>query len=900
MDTKFVGRKNELTLLNDSLNHSIRGNGQVQFVAGEAGSGKTALLSMFVERALDQHPDLVVGIGTCSSHSGISDPFLPFREILAMFTGDVERDLGRKIQSSKNKNRLKDFLKVSGQAIVELGPDLLDIFVPGSGIITRAGTFLAGKAGWLKGLEVIEKKKKASPAQAPIDPSKIIEQYSNVIKSMAEKQPLMIAIDDLQWADPSSVDLLFHLARQIGESRVLMIGTYRPEEIAIGRGDVSHPIARVLGDLKRYFGDIVLDLDQSDTERRNFVWQLVDTFPNRLEEDFREELLHHTNGHALFTVELLREMRERGDIQKDDDGLWFLPRTIAWNDLPTQIEGVIETRIGRLDPSDLEVLQIGCVEGELFTGEVIAAVLNADPGDLIRRLSAVHIRKHDLISAESIGRIDSHRISRYQFRHVLFQKYLYSILEEAERSYLHEDIGIALEKLYGDRVPEIAVQLSHHFFNSGNHRKAVDYLLMSGNQAHAASAYREAIEAYSQGLKLLEGLAEDEDQRLKALMLHLALGNTFLATKGPADEEVQENFNKAVEISKIVKDGHQSFMAIRGLSYHKKMRGDFEASRAFEEQMLGMAENLGDPVLLIEAHRLIAENMMRPGSFEAARKEYEEAASYYDPAVHLKYIGFFGYDPGIIIQSQLAYITWSLGYPDQAVSLGQEALRLARELDHPLSHAVALDTVAALYHQLRDTDNCQDIAQQCVELSSEYGFLMWEARGNMRRGWALAMSGQVEEGIQIIEERLKAFRMLGMNISMPCMWALLAESQLVATQYQECLSSIDDAIGAIEQFQERYCEVEIHRIKGDCLVQLGNTTEAETCYRQALEVAMSQNAKSLELRARLQLVKLLITTGHPEEELLHLDRLFQWFQEGFNTTDLLECKELLENQRKDE
>lgn len=893
MDTTFVGRKNELTLLNKILARSIQGNGQVRFIAGEAGAGKTALISKFVESALDLYPDLVVGIGTCNSHAGISDPFLPFREILAMFTGDVERELGRRIQSSKNETRLKDFLKVSGQAIVELGPDLLDIFVPGAGIITRAGTFLAGKAGWLKGLELIEKKKRASPAQPALDPARIIEQYSSVVKSMAEKQPLIIALDDLQWADQSSLNLLFHLIRQIEQSRVLILGAYRPEEVTIGRGDLGHPLVQIVGDLKRYYGDILLDLDQSGDERKDFVWQIIDSQPNRLGDKFRQELLHHTSGHALFTVELLKEMREQGAIQQDDNGLWYQPEVITWDDLPSQIEGVIETRISRLDPTDREILQIGSVEGELFTGEVIAKVVNVDPSELIRRISSIHIRKHDLISTEGTIQIDSHRISRYQFRHMLFQKYLYSMLEDSERSYIHEDIGNALEELYGNQADKIAVQLARHFNLSGNHKRAIGYLLIAGNQAHAASAYQEATQAFEMGFQLLEKSKEDETMRLTALMLHLALGNTLLATLSPADDQVQDHFNKAVDLSKTIQDGHQSYMAIRGLSYHKKMRGDFEASKAFEKQMLNMAENLQDPILLMESHRLIAENLMRPGAFEAARIQYEKAASYYDPAEHPKYVGLFGYDPGIIVQAQLAYITWSLGYPDQAVSLGQRSLELARELDHPLSYAAALDTVAALYHQLRYPQKCQEIAHQCIELSAEYGFLMWEARGNMRRGWALSMLNQEDRGIQIIKRGLNTFRMLGMNVSLPCMLAILAEAHYISGDYRECLSSVEDALGAIEQFQERYCEVEIHRIKGDCLAKLGKRLEAEASYRQAIEVATSQNAISLELRARLNLVKLLLATSHPEEEMNNLKQLINWFQEGFNTIDLLECQRLL-------
>ena len=890
----FVAREGELAHLDNLLKLSIQDRGQVCFIAGEAGAGKTTLLSSFASRALSQNPDLVVAMGTCSSHTGISDPYLPFREILALLTGDVEGELGQRIPSSENATRLKNFLRISGQAIVELGPDLLDIFVPGSGIITRAGAFLADKVGWLKNLEVIEKQKKASPTKPQKDPSRIVEQYSVVIKVMATNRPLIIAIDDLQWADPSSLDLLFQLARQIENSRVLLLGTFRPEEIAIGRGDGSHPFTSVLGDLKRYYGDIVLDLDQSETERRDFVWALVDAEPNRLDDHFREKLLHHTSGHALFTVELLREMRERGYLQKEESGLWYQRADFAWDDLPSRVEGVIETRIGRLDSDGLQALHIASVEGETFTGEVIAKVQNTDPGKLIRRLSRGLASQHELILAEGMQQLGSQRISRYRFRHVLFQKYLYSSLDEAERSYLHEDVGTALEELYRERAPEISIQLSHHFTQSGNPEKAVHYLLAAGNQAHAASAYREAIDAYSQGLKLVEGVQADEDRRLKNLMLNLSLGNTLLATIGPADKRVEEVFNEAIQISQNVEDGHQSFVAIRGLSYHKKMRGEYEVSRALERQMLSMAENLQDPMLLTEAHRLVAESLTGPGEFDAARTHYEQAADYYEPTSHPEFVAMFGYDPGIIVQSQLAYFTWSLGYPERAVSIGQEALRLARELDHPLSLAAALDTVSALYHQLRDPQTCRDIAQECSDLSIEYGFLMWDARACTRRGWALSMLGQVDDGIKLIEDALAAFKALGLKISIPCMWALLAEAQLVAGQYETCCSSTDDAIGVIEQVNERYCEVEIHRIRADCLAQQGDHAGAESTYRQAIKVAQSQKAKSLELRARLHLTRLLMEEGRSENEISHLEQVYSWFEEGFDTADLTEVKALLE------
>jgi tetratricopeptide (TPR) repeat protein len=714
---------------------------------------------------------------------------------------------------------------------------------------------------------------------------------------MATKQPLIIAIDDLQWSDPSSLDLLFQLARQIENSRVLLVGTFRPEDIAIGRGDVGHPLAPVLGDLKRYYGDIVLDLDQSEAERRDFVWALVDAEPNRLDDRFREELLHHTSGQALFTVELLREMRERGDLQKEEDGLWHQRAGFTWEDLPSRVEGVIETRIGRLDSDDRQALHVACVEGETFTSEVIAKVQKIDPRELIQRLSRDMASRHQLIAAEGVQQLGSQRISSYRFKHILFQKYLYSALDEAERSYLHEDVGTALEELYGERAQEISVQLSHHFTQSGNWEKAVHYLLIAGNQAHAASAYREAIDAYTQGLRLVGEIRAEEGRSLKELMLYLSLGNTLMAAEGAADKRVEEVFSKAIDISQQVEDSPQSFVAIRGLSLHSKMRGEYDVSKVFEKQMLNMAENLQDPMLLTEAHRLIAESLVNEGEFDTGQEHYQQALSFYQPTLHPKFIAVLGVDSGVIAQSQLAYFTWSLGYPEHAVSIGQEALTLARELAHPFTLAITLDTISALYHQLRDAQTCRDLAQECSNLSIEYGFSFWNARACMRRGWALAMLDHIYEGIDLIEEGLATYHALGSYISMPCMWALHAEAQLVAGLYEDCCSITEEALRTIERLNERYCEVEVHRIRADCLAQQGDLAGAEAAYRHAIKVARSQKAKLLELRSRYQLVRLLIEDGYPEKEISDLEQLYRWFQEGFDTTDLKEVKASLEKYR---
>src|SRR5262249_29800602 len=154
----------------------------------------------------------------------------------------------------------------------------------------------------------------------------------------------------LHWVDAASSDLLFHLSREAAGSRMLILGTYRPDELAVSRGETHHPLAETLSELKRRHGDIWLDLGAlAEADGRHFVETYLDTHPNRLGPAFREALFPRTKGHGLFTVELVRELRERGDVRQDEDGQWTQGPAINWNVLPARVEGVIEKRMQRLE-----------------------------------------------------------------------------------------------------------------------------------------------------------------------------------------------------------------------------------------------------------------------------------------------------------------------------------------------------------------------------------------------------------------------------------------------------------------------------------------------------------------------------------------------------------------------
>ncbi|NIP17123.1 MAG: AAA family ATPase, partial [Xanthomonadales bacterium] len=262
---------------------------------GEAGSGKTALVQEFTRRAQEAHADLIVASGNCNAYTGIGDPYLPFREILELLTGDVEARWAAGAMTGEHARRLWNTLPLAAQALVEAGPDLIDTFVLRAALLERAMTYAPGRADWLTRLdELVERKPTTGPGALSPQQSDLFEQYTRVLQALARQAPLVLVVDDLQWADAGSINLLFHLGRQLAGSRILIVGAYRPEEVAIGRDGERHPLEPVVNEFQRDFGDITVNLGQA--ESRDFVEAFLDSEPNRLGVPFREMLYRQTRG----------------------------------------------------------------------------------------------------------------------------------------------------------------------------------------------------------------------------------------------------------------------------------------------------------------------------------------------------------------------------------------------------------------------------------------------------------------------------------------------------------------------------------------------------------------------------------------------------------------------------
>lgn len=519
----FIGREPQMAQLAAFLAPALTGRGGVAFVSGEAGWGKSRLLEAFSQQAQALYPDLIVASGLCTAATGVGDPYLPFREILRTLAADVEPQWLAGALSHPHVLRLWQFLPRAAAALAAHGPHLIGSFVPQEALLQRAAAHKAiDRRLWQ---QIEEAARQAHAPGTVADRERIFEEFGDVLHALAHHQPLLLILDDLHWVDPSSVSLLFHLGRRLRESRVLILGAYRPEEIALPRGGREHPLAALLVEFRRLFGDVWLELDHGQAEgAQAFVHALLDLEPNHLDVGFRQALLRHTGGHPLFTVETLRDMKERGDLARDAAGRWVAQPELDWNVLPARVEGVIETRIGRLDPELREFLDVASVEGETFTAQTVAHALGVEERAVVARLDREGDRRYRLVQEQGVRHAGGQRLSIYRFRHNLFQRYLYSVLGQSRRAYLHEDVAGALEVLHGEQRGKIAGELAAHWEAAGAPARAIPYLYQAGQRASQLAADDEAIELLTRGLALLPALPVTAARDRQVLELKLALG----------------------------------------------------------------------------------------------------------------------------------------------------------------------------------------------------------------------------------------------------------------------------------------------------------------------------------------------------------------------------------------
>jgi predicted ATPase len=355
-------------------------------------------------------------------------------------------------------------------------------------------------------------------------------------------------------------------------------------------------------------------------------------------------------------------------------------------------------------------------------------------------------------------------------------------------------------------------------------------------------------------------------------------------------------YTRARELCQQVGDTPQRFAVLWGLAAFYNARAALQTAREQAEDLLRLAQDAQDAVLLLQAHRSLGLPLLYLGEVAPARAHLEQGSALYDPQQHRSLVFHWGgADPGVVCRSYAAQALWLLGYPDQALQWSRAALTLAQELGHPFSLAFALSQALVVHQLRREGRTAQEQAEEVIALCTEQGFPQLVAMGTILRGWGLAAQGREEEGIAQMHQGL-ATTPRGTGLGRPPVLAQLAEAYWQTGQTEAGLHLLAEALTVLDETGERWWEAEVHRLKGELLRRqvMPDEDQAETCFHHALTIARRQEAKALELRTAMSLSRLWQQQGKRAEARQLLAPMYRWFTEGFDTADLQEAKALLE------
>lgn len=714
--TPQVGRQEEVALLLDRWQQAKTGQGRVVFISGEAGIGKSRLVQAFKERVTGEaYTRLSYHCSPYYRHSALYPAIDYIQRLLAFKRDETNQDKLQKLE------KLLERYDFPLSDMVPLFASLLSIPIPEERYPPRSLT--------------PERQKQ-----------QLLETMLALLLAAAERQPVCVIVEDLHWADPSTLEFLGLLITRVLNARFLLLLTSRSEF----EPPWGSPPQLTQVELGR--------LSPAQSEK------LVTLIPGgeTLETSVVEQLAKRSDGIPLFTEELTRMVVESSSQQNGATGEDSTPVVI-----PRSLQDLLTARLDKLGPAK-ETAQLGSVLGKEFSYELIKAVSALDE----------LVVQHDLrrlVETEILNKDGDIPQARYFFHHALIQEAAYQSLLMDKRQQHHEHIAQTLKEQFPHIVEAQPELLAHHLTEAGSIGEAIGYWQKAGQKAIERSAYVEAIRHLNQGLDLLKILPDTPEHDTQELSYQALLGPALMATRGLADPEVGKVYTRARELCQRVEETPQLFPVLRGLTAFYSVRAEHQTTYELAEQCLHLAQRQQDPILLIGSHLELGATLFYQGEFLQAREQLERGVGLYDAEAHRSHAFTYGYDLGVACLARLASVLWFLGYPDQAREKSQEALLLAEKQAHPFSLAYALSFSTDCHRLLREGKTTQEQAEETITLAKEQGFPTWEVGATILRGWSLIEQGRHHEGIMQLEQGLATWQGMGAKVGRPSWLVLLSE-----------------------------------------------------------------------------------------------------------------------------
>ena len=548
--------------------------------------------------------------------------------------------------------------------------------------------------------------------------------------------------------------------------------------------------------------------------------------------------------------------------------------------------------VARLDrmQSNPEVIQLAATIGREFSYELFAAASELPD-------SEVDVELQKLVDGEVLFKKGEDAEAQFIFKHALIQDSAYNSLLRNKKQEFHKGIAEALEEKFGEIAATQPALLAHHFTETAIADKAIQYWQTAGQGSQARHANEEAISSYRQGLEVIGTLPEAPERDGMELGFQVPLATAILAARGYANPEAGPILDRARELGERVADAPTQFYILWGMWAWRLVRADLNICRELSDAIFNLAEQLEDSSFTCEAHFVPTVVNFYSADFEDSCKHAAQAIPLFDPEKCVQHIQGTGQDVRCGVLSFNGMSLWPLGLVDQAIARARESIELFKQDGgHPMSLAFAYHHGVWTLLYARQWEEANALAKEAEQQATDQGFALWLSSSRAHRGLCEMNLGNLESGLELLEEGYEAFLAPGGMCTIPQYMTDIAAGHLRAGNLEQAQAFVDMAFGcAAENDNLNHCLAETHRIQGE--VFRSSKPEApeaaEEQFLKAIEVAQSQKARSWELRATMSLAKHWQSGGNVEQAKTRLQAIYDWFHEGLHTPDLVDARELL-------
>jgi class 3 adenylate cyclase len=793
--TPFVGRAAEAGLVREQWEKASAGQGQVIGIGGEAGIGKSRLARIVCDEMRDD-PSVWVTELQCS----------PFHTSSALYP--VANELRRLIVADRPDGddaarwaALQSYLRGTSLPVAEALPLFADLFSI------------------------------APPADHPVSPMTperarlMLRQFIvAALIDQARSGPGIVIVEDLHWADPSTLEIVDLLMERVRDARILVVLTYRSE---FQRALASHPHVKTLA-LAR-----LRSADASELVRQAFAGQ-------ELGSEVMNQVVAKTDGVPLYIEEFTKAVAEAREAAA-------VSTAVAQVVIPESLQ---DSLVGRLDllGAVKDIAQLAAMLGREFRRDILAAIWTGSAAALAAGLAR-------LTQAEFIYPVEDRAQQRYIFKHALIQDAAYESLLKSHRATHHRRIAETLEAQFADIAAEQPELVAHHYWLGQHPERAAHLWLQSGQRSLRRNAHVEAAAHLRSALEAIAALSDTPARALTELDVQITLGTALVAAKGYASADVEAAWTRAQHLCSVVGNVPQQVPALFGLWMFETVRANHRAGMALSQTIVQLAEAARSDDILIEGHLAMGISRFFLGELPEARRSFDLIMATYDAEKHGGHRFQFGQDPAAIALIWLCWIDWLQGDFAAADGTIARATDFARSLKHPFTLSYVL--AYAGYHQQyrRDLAALDGITAELIPLCMEEQIPVFLANGLMLAGWSQFTKGETD-GPAALRQGLEIFRSTGSRCFLPYWLSLLAEILSARGEHAAAVALVEEADADMAATGEHWAEPEILRLHGEVLARSGAAGAAvDDRYRRAIDSARSRGMRSWELRAATSLAR---------------------------------------------